>query len=124
MGKNIKRVVDLPKVLDREVKEEFPGRKVNCASTYFAGMEIGYNALYRKDYENGVVVSVKISDYEKDKRDPDIEYRILAIDNNENVLYGENADKESELKARVNKIGGYIFKSANKTTEADTERVF
>lgn len=125
MSKNkyIKRVVDLPRLLDEVVREKFPKRKVNRSSFYSDGMEIGYNPYYTKDYENGVVTCVEINDYKNSKR-PESSYTIWAFDNNGNEVYQENAEKQNDLKARVSQVGDIIFSTMNNNKNLEPERAF
>lgn len=125
MSKNkyIKRVVDLPKMLDKVVREKYPERNVNRSSFYSDGMEIGYNPYYTKDYENGVVTCVEINDYKNSKR-PESSYTIWAFDNNGNEVYQENAEKQNDLKARVSQVGDIIFSTMNNNKNLEPERAF
>lgn len=125
MSKNkyIKRVVDLPRMLDKVVREKYPERKVNRSSFYSDGMEIGYNPYYTKDYENGVVTCVEINDYKNSKR-PESSYTIWAFDNNGNEVYQENAEKQNDLKARVSQVGDIIFSTMNNNKNLEPERAF
>ena len=125
MSKNkyIKRVVDLPRMLDKVVREKYPERKVNRSSFYSDGMEIGYYPYYTKDYENGVVTCVEINDYKNSKR-PESSYTIWAFDNNGNEVYQENAEKQNDLKARVSQVGDIIFSTMNNNKNLEPERAF
>ncbi len=125
MSKNkyIKRVVDLPRMLDKVVREKYPERNVNRSSFYSDGMEIGYNPYYTKDYENGVVTCVEINDYKNSKR-PESSYTIWAFDNNGNEVYQENAEKQNDLKARVSQVGDIIFSTMNNNKNLEPERAF
>ena len=127
MSKNkyIKRVVDLPRMLDKVVREKYPERKVNRSSFYSDGMEIGYNPYYTKDYENGVVTCVEINDYKNSKR-PESSYTILGFDNNGNEIYEEDLEKnvkKDDLKPRVIQVVD-VISTMNNNKNLEPERAF
>lgn len=125
MSKNkyIKRVVDLPKMLDKVVRGKYPERKVNRSSFYSDGMEIGYYPYYTKDYENGVVTCVEINDYKNSVR-PESSYTILGFDNNGNEIYEEDLEKnvkKDDLKPRVIQVVD-VISTMNNNKNLEPER--
>lgn len=130
MSKNkyIKRVVDLPRLLDEVVREKYPERNVNRSSYYSQGIDIAYNPYYTKDYPNGVITCVEINDYKgDDKTKPVTSYSLWGFDNKGNTIFEEDLEnaKESELKDRTIYVGNVVFPALEKKVSMpEPERAF